>query len=78
MNPRRLSLATRRPQARLILMSAPPPDLEADRQLDEALELTFPASDPVALTVPSRRSGPDPAHRVALPVLLPLHRRSGR
>jgi len=46
----------RRPGARDATPAAPTNDLKRhlDRRLDEALEETFPASDPIAVTPPRR------------------------
>lgn len=40
-------------------------DPQVDEFLDEALDETFPASDPVAVTPPPRRRRSDPDHRHA-------------
>ena len=38
-----------------------PPDPESERQLDEALEETFPASDPISPMEPRERRPPTPS-----------------
>jgi hypothetical protein len=50
-----------------------PGEPDIDRALDEALEATFPASDPLAITTPRRQSAPasaaeaPPAHKRPAP-----------
>jgi hypothetical protein len=38
--------------------SPPPPESDADRDLDEALEETFPASDPISPMEPREKTKP--------------------
>ena len=65
---------------RLYRVLALPSDAHVERLLDEALEATFPASDPVAITMPSAssdehyRNHQQEADRVE-PVILRIHRR---
>ena len=54
------------------------PDRDVDRLLDEALAATFPASDPVAISVRGAESGAytdphDPARPVPLPTAAGHH-----
>jgi hypothetical protein len=55
---------------------ASPGEPDIDRALDEALEATFPASDPLAITTPRRKPvSPAEASAAGVP---PAHRRPTR